>query len=143
MEALGGANRRRPKLVWVVLLWFLFSAGYTIISFLLVYAGAIVVTPEQAAYLKGLSLLDHALTLAIASLNVAGAVAMFLLRRIAFHLFVASLLASIAVTGLHAATKGFVAALGGGGAVGMLVGYAILCAVCVYAWKLKSRGVLV
>ncbi len=52
-------SARRPKLVWVVLLWFLLSAGYTILSFVLIHSGLISVTPEQAAYLRGLSLLDY------------------------------------------------------------------------------------
>lgn len=143
MEAGTQAGKRRPKLVWVVFLWFLFSAGYTIISLLLVYSGFISGTPEQAAYLKSLSALDHTLTVAIVSLNIVGAVSMFLLRRVAFHLFTIALVASILVTVAHAVSKGFLAALGGTGAVGMLIGYAILIAVCLYAWRLKARGVLV
>jgi len=137
------ASTRRPKLVWVVLLWFLFSAGYTILSFVLIYSGLISVTPEQAAYLRSLSPLDYTLTLAIASLNIAGAVSLFLLRRVAFQLFTIALVASLLATVAHAVSKGFLAALGGTGAVGLVIGYGILVLVCLYTRRLKARGVLV
>lgn len=143
MEVDTHVAKRRPKLVWVILLWFVFSAGYTIVSFLLIYSGSISVTPEQAAYLRGLSSLDHTLTLGIASLNIAGAVSLFLLRKVAFHLFTVALVASILATVAHAVSKGFLVALGGAGMIGLLIGYGILVAVCLYTWKLKARGVLV
>ena len=136
-------SARRPKLVWVVLLWFLLSAGYTILSFVLIYFGLISVTPEQAAYLRGLSLFDYTLSLGISCLNIGGAVSLFMLRRIAFRLFTIALVASLLVTIAHAITRGFVAALGGAGVVGLVIGYGVLIAVCIYAGRLKAEGVLV
>lgn len=137
------ASTRRPKLVWVVLLWFLFSAGYTILSFVLIYSGSISATPEQAAYLRGLSPLDHALPLTIGSLNIAGAVSLFLLRRVAFQLFIIALVVSLLATVAHAVSRSFLVALGGAGAAGLVIGYGILVAVCLYTWRLRARGVLV
>jgi hypothetical protein len=142
METVSRSARRRPKLVWVVFLWFVFSVGYTLLSFLLIHSGAIAIRPEQAAYLRSLSALDYALMLATAGLTIAGAVSLFLLRKAAFYLFVAPLVLSLCATMVHALSKGFLAALGGPGTVGMFIGYAVLAAVCVYTWKLKARGVL-
>jgi hypothetical protein len=107
------ADRRRPKLVWAVFLYVLFSAGYTMLSFLLILSGHIRVTPEQAAYFESLWPLDYMLFLAVAALNLAGAVSLFVLRRFAFQLFAAAVLLNIVVTIVYAASKGWLAALGG------------------------------
>ncbi len=134
--------RKRPKLVWVAFLYYLFSAGYTLLSFLLIYSGAITVTPDQAAYFRSLSVIDHGFAVLIGSLNLLGAVTLFMLRWVAFYLFTAALALSLALTVIHSLTKGFMAALGEGGAVGLLLGYGITVVICVYAWKLRTRGVL-
>jgi hypothetical protein len=134
--------RKRPKLVWVAFLFYLFSAGYTLLSFLLIYSGTITVTPDQAAYFRNLSVIDHGFTVLIGSLHLFGAVTLFMLRRVAFYLFTAALALSLVLTVIHSLTKGFIAALGEGGAVGVLLGYGIAVVICVYAWKLRTRGVL-
>lgn len=143
MDAVTRSGGKRPKLVWTVFLFFLFSVGYTALSFYLVYSGSVRVMPDQAAFFSSLSVFDHTMTVVIAALNIAGAISLFLLRKIAFHFFAASLIIGILATVVHAMTKNFLVALGGSGAVGMIIGYGISIAVCVYAWKLKARGVLV
>jgi hypothetical protein len=75
--------------------------------------GHIRVTPEQAAYFESLWPLDYMLFLAVAALNLAGAVSLFVLRRFAFQLFAAAVLLNIVVTIVYAASKGWLAALGG------------------------------
>ncbi len=85
----------------------------------------------------------YTLTLGIAGLNIVGAVSLFMLRRIAFRLFTIALVANLLVTIAHAINRGFVAALGGAGAIGLVIGYGVLIAVCIYAGRLKARGVLV
>jgi hypothetical protein len=143
MDAIPQSSGKRPKLVWVVFLFSLFSSGYTALAFILIYSGSIHVTPEQAAYFRNLSALDYTMSLVTALLNLAGAVCLFLLRKVAFHLFIAALGLVTLQTLVHAATTSFIAALGGSGVVGGLFGYVTLIAVCVYAWKLKARGLLV
>lgn len=143
MEALAQPRSKRPKLVWAASLFYLLSVGYTALSFLLIYSGSIPVTPEQVAYFRNLSAFDYVITALTGLLNVAGAIAIFRLRKIAFHLFTAAFVLVILQTLVYAITTNFVAAVGGPGAVGVLIGYGILLAVCIYAWKLKARGVLV
>ena len=143
MQTASRLGKPRPKLVWVIFLGFVISAGYTLLSLLLVYSGATAITPEQAAYLRGLSVLDHGLTLAIAGLNFAGAISLFLLRKAALYLFVASLVLTLGITVIQVINTGLLAALSGMGIIGMLIGYALLAAVCMYARRLKARGVLV
>ena len=141
MDAAARTPAKRPKLVWVVFLFYLFSVGYTALSFYLILSGSIS-APEQATYLRNLSVFDWAITGLTAALNLAGAISIFLLRRIAFSLFMTSLALSILLTLVHAFTTNLTTALGGAGALGLAFGYAISIAVCTYAWKLKARGVL-
>jgi heme/copper-type cytochrome/quinol oxidase subunit 4 len=142
MDAAAQPPAKRPKVVWVVFLFYLFSVGYTALSFYLVLSGLISVAPEQATYIRNLSAFDWAITGLTATLNLAGAISIFLLRKIAFPLFAISLALSILLTLVHAFTTNLTAALGGSGAIGIAIGYAISIVVCTYAWKLKARGVL-
>ena len=143
MDAAAQPPAKRPKLVWAVFLFYLFSVSYTALSFYLILSGSISVAPEQATYLRNLSAFDWAITVLTTTLNLVAAVSLFLLRKIAFHLFAASLVLGFLQTLVHAITTNFVAALGGPGAIGILIGYAISIAVCTYAWRLKARGALV
>jgi hypothetical protein len=143
MNAVPQPPARRPKLVWIVFLFYIFSVVYTALSFFLVFSGSISVTPEQAAYFRTLSVFDWAITGVTAALNLAGAISIFLLRKSALPLFASSLGLSVLQTLVHAYTTNFIAALGGPGALGVLIAFAISIAVCLYAWRLKVRGILV
>jgi hypothetical protein len=143
MNAVPQPPAKRPKLVWIVFLFYLFSVAYTALSFFLVFSGSISVTPEQAAYFRTLSVFDWTITGVTAALNLAGAISIFLLRKSALPLFASSLGLSILQTLVHAYTTNFIAALGGPGALGVLIGFAISIAVCLYAWRLRARGTLV
>lgn len=96
---------------------------------------------SQRAYLDNLSAFDLGITVLIGLLNLSGAVALFVLNRVAFKLFVIAFSASVLVALWHAATKGWLQALGGHGFLGTMIGYGISAAVCFYAWKLTKRGV--
>src|SRR5947207_2746685 len=51
------------------------------------------------------------------------AIALIMLRKVAFHLFGTALALSIMPMVIHALAKGLLAALGGGGTVGLMLGY--------------------
>ena len=74
MDAVSGPPVKRPKLVWVVFLFYLFSVAYTALSFFLIFSGAISVTAEQAAYFRNLSVFDWATTALTSTLNLVAAV---------------------------------------------------------------------
>jgi hypothetical protein len=141
MDAAAQPSTKRPKLVWVVFFFYLFSVVYTGLSFFAIFSGSIY-TPEQIAYFRNLSTLDWTILGVTATLNLAGATSMFQLRKIAFPLFAASLALSILQTLVHAFTTNFTTTVGSAGALGVGIGFAIAIAVCVYAWRLKERGVL-
>ena len=143
MEQAAQPGAQRPTLVWAVFLDYLVSVVYTALTFSLIYSGSISLTPEQTRYFYNLSAFDYVITAVSGVLNLAGAVAIFRLRKIAFHLFTAALAVAILQSLAHAMTTNFLAALGGPGAVGVLVGHGLSAAVCVYAWRLKARGVLI
>ena len=133
---------RRPKLVWVIFVLALLSVGYTALSLYLVLSGSIPLGEEEAKYFRSLTPIDYAVTGATGLLNLGGAIALFWLRKVALYLFAAAFAIGILGTLRHVADASFAAALGGPGVIGMLAGYALWIAVCIYAWRLKSRGVL-
>ena len=135
-------RRRRPALVWAVFFWYVFSAGYTVLSFALIFTGRVELSAEASRYLSSLSPLDYTVTILALLLNVSGAVALLLLGKTAPYLFSAALLLNIASVALHALTKGLVAALGAGGPIGLIHGSGISLLVCFYAWRLYARGTL-
>lgn len=142
MEIAADSVRTRTGWIWAISIFYLVSAGWTLLSFVLIYSGAISVNPAQRAYLDSLSPFDLGITVLIGLFNLSGAVALFVLNRLAFKLFATAFAASILVALWHATTRGWVQALGGPGFIGAMIGYGISAAVCFYAWKLTQRGVL-
>ncbi len=133
---------KRPGLVWAISVLYFMSGAYTLLSFYLVYSGVIQLPPAQREYLDRLTLLDHAVSIAVGTASLAGAVALLMLRRIAFHLFAAAFAANVAVVAWQVLARGFAAAVGAGGIGSMLFAWALLTAVCVYTWRLSRSGVL-
>jgi hypothetical protein len=135
-------SRKRPVWVWVISIFFFISAGWTLLSFYLIWSGVIPLAPAQKAYFDQLTLFDYGQSIVVGLLNMTGAVALFLLRRIALAFFLSGLGLGIISVVWHAATKGWIAAIGGPGLVGVLLGYVIVIAVCAYVWRLSKTGVL-
>src|SRR2546428_13470013 len=142
MDAAAHPRGKRPKLVWLVFLFYLFSVSYTALSFYLVLSGSISVAPEQATYLRNLSAFDWTITVLTTTLNLVAAVSLFLLRKNAFSLFASSLALAFLQTPVHALPTIFVAAPAGPGAIGILIGYPPSIAACTHAWGLKARRAL-
>jgi hypothetical protein len=135
-------KKKRPGWVWAISIFFFLSAGWTLLSLYLIDTGAIPLSAIQEAYFNSLTGADYGLTIFIGLANLLGAVALFLLRKLAFYLFVTAFGANLILTVWHMVTKGWVAAIGGAGLVGAVIGWVLLAAVCIYSWKLIQRGVL-
>lgn len=142
MTANEDSNRRRTGWIWIISIFYLLSTGWTLLSFYLIFSGAIQITAAQEAYFRSLSSVDHIVTLVIGLTNFAGAISLFLLRRIAFYLFTTALAVSILLSIWHTFAKGWIQALSVSGLVGGIIGFGISAAVCFYAWKLTKRGIL-
>ncbi len=135
--------RKRPKKVWLVSGFYLFSAGYTLLSFFLINRGKVPLSEAEKAYFASLTALDYLFTITIGVINMSGAISLFLLRKVAYPLFVGAFALGLVFSGWHALTKGLLAAVGGARGVGALIGWGILVAVCIYTKRLINRGLLV
>lgn len=135
-------SRRRPIGVWVVSAFYVLSAGWTLLSFALIFGGAIKITAAQEAYFASLTGVDWFFSLAIGVIGFSAAVCLFLLRRVAVALFSVALALNLVFTAFHVMRTNWTEALGGAGLLGALFGWLILVAVIVYARRLAKRGVL-
>lgn len=134
---------RRPVGVWIIFIFYLLSAGWTLLSFALIFAGAINLNEAQRTYFASLSNIDWFLTLLIGVVGIAAAVSLFLLRRIAILLFSTALALNILLTAVQSFQTNWAEALGGPGLVGVLIGWVILVVILFYARGLAKKGVLV
>ena len=135
--------RKRTKWIWVISIFYFISAGYTLLSFLLIYSGKVPLAPVQQAYFENLSLVQILTMIAIGITNLSGAVFLFFLKRISFYCFLAGLVISTFQTIQQIIYSNWLQAIGGPGFVGFLIGYAISVLVCVYCWRHIKKGLLI
>lgn len=135
-------KKKRPVLIWIISIFFVVSAGWALLSFYLVLSGAIPLELQQKEYFDSLSIFDYGYTIAIGLLNLTGAIALFMLRVIAFYVFSSALALNILATIWNIVSKGWLEAIGNSGLVGMLIGLGIAAGVCLYSFNLMKRGVL-
>jgi hypothetical protein len=133
---------KRTKWIWAISIFYFFSAAYTLLSFYLIHSGAIAVPNATQRYLESLTALDYAFSILVGLANLTGAISLFLLRKVAYPLFLGSFIANILMTIWHALTKNLLAAFVSGSAIGMIIGWVMIVAVCVYTKKLSKAGVL-
>ena len=134
-------TRKRPKLVWAVFFFYIISVGYTVSFFFRVFY-PILVTPGHEVDYRNLLTFDLVVTALTGIFNLAGAIAILRLRKIAFYLFAISFVIGILQGLVNTFTTNFSTALGGTGIVSNFFGFGVLFAVCLYAWRLKARRIL-
>jgi hypothetical protein len=135
-------SSRRPIGVWIISAFYLLSAGWTLLSFALILSGAIKISPVQEVYFASLTSVDWFLSLSIGVIGVAGAISLFLLRRLAVVLFSLALALNLTFTMFQTMRTSWTEALGGSGLFGVLLGWLILVAVILYTLRLSKKGVL-
>ena len=135
-------KRKRPKLVWVITIFYVILSGWTLLSFALIYSGSIPLNQTQAAYFKAQSMVDILFTIAFASLNFIGTIYLFLLRRAAFYLFLSGFVIGILMTVYHIFFKNWLVAIGGQGIIVAIIGWTINIAVLIYVRKLIKYNTL-
>lgn len=136
-------SKNRPKLVWIISIFYILSAGWTILSFALIYSGSIPINEVQKAYFESQNIFDIILTLAMGSLNILGAILLFLLRRQAFHCFLTAFSLGILMTVYHIMFKNWLGAIGGPGLVGAVIGWIIGISIILYSNKLIKNEILI
>lgn len=135
-------QRKRPKLVWVITIFYFISAGWTLVSFALINSGVIPLNEAQTAYFKSQTILDILFTIVIGVLNFLGAIFLFLLRRSAFYLFLSAFVFGMLMTVYHIFFKNWLAAIAGPGLIGAIIGWGIAIATILYARKLIRAEIL-
>ena len=136
------SESRRPVWVWVIGIFYVLSAGLSLLSLMVVYGGAGQLTPGQTAYFGSMTRVDWLLSASIGVTGLAGATALFLLRRVAVRLFMAALALNVGLTGYQLARTNVTQVLGGPGLLGVLLGWSALVAVILYARSLAIKDVL-
>jgi len=126
-------------LVWVILIFYLFAATGSLVQVGTTLAGA-----EQRLDARGqpYTVFDYIESLVFVGLKVAAAVMLFRLSRMAFTLFLAILALNVVATGYDLLTKGLPPPGGPVMLASIAIGFGILTAICVYAWRLQTKGVL-
>lgn len=137
-----GSSSGRPGWVWAILIFYCLGAVGTIVSYLGVFTGAIDLPEDQRQYFAKLGFIDYALSILIVGTKLVASVQLFRLRRQSLYLFPSALVLGLLSTGWHAASKGWVTAVGSSGLASTLFGWGISIAVCVYTWRLAKAGVL-
>lgn len=135
-------QKKRPRWVWVISIFYFLSAGWTLLSFYLISAGLVPLNAAQEAYFATLATVDYGVTILMGLAAFTGAVALFFLRKVALYLFLTSFGVNILLTLWHVMSKGWVEAIGGAGLFGAMMGLGLMLAVCIYTWKLIQRGTL-
>lgn len=135
-------QRKRPKLIWVITIFYFISAGWTLVSFALINSGVIPLNEAQTAYFKSQTILDILFTIVIGVLNFLGAIFLFLLRRSTFYLFLSAFVFGMLMTVYHIFFKNWLGAIGGPGLIGAIIGWAISIAIIIYVRKLINRDIL-
>lgn len=135
-------GKKRPGWVWAISIFYFLSAVYTLLSFYLVFSGKVPVGPAEKAYIDSLTTIDFLLTIALGVSNLTGASLLFLLRKESFYFLGFPFVFGVLMTIWHTITKGFAAAAGGSGIVGMFLGWGMIIAVLWYIKKLEKDGIV-
>lgn len=139
------AHRKTRRSIWVWLIS-VFYLGFGVSGLMTVAMVLILLHrggagPEEVNSMK--TLLQASLWGVLPAANIAGAVSLFLMRRIAFPIFTGLLIARLTLPAVLGANP----APGFSGTTtdmigGYVLGYGILIAVCIYIYRLRQRGML-
>jgi hypothetical protein len=130
----------RPKLVWVVFLYYLLATLLAVGSLLWLLSHVDTLPPQTIAAFREITPVGWVFTVLIQVLTLAGAIALFALRRVAFPLFVAALCVSAFETLLYCVHV--LPQSGNPISLTLIVVWAIDLAVILYARSLRNRQVL-
>ena len=137
-----GRPLTRPRWVWVISGCYFFSIGWTLLSFALIFSGAISITPAQQRYFASLGILDYLSIIGVGLVNSAAAILLFRLRKGAVPAFGFAIVLNLSQTFIHLIAKNWAEAVGSSGLVSALLGLIIWASVFLYARRLRLQGVL-
>jgi len=137
-------SQKRPILVWGIVVFYGISSAWTLLSFALFASGRVRVDALSAelAYLSSLTPVDYALTILLGVLGIIGVIMLFQLKSAALPIF----LVALALNGTYSLwtllmNPAFRETLHEG-LIGMMMGFASLCLISFYVYRLQVRGLL-
>jgi hypothetical protein len=130
----------RPVWVWIICLFYFVTASLSLLVFAIVFSGG-KMSAEQAAYFASMTMVEKTFSASVAAASLAGAVALFLRRRIAVTFFASALALSVALT-IFQLTRTHADELRRAGLFSVLLAWSALAAVIAYAYTLGRKGEL-
>ena len=141
--------RMRPGWVWAIFLYYVVTSAWGLVAYVLIRLNLYPVPTEQQAMLRSLPTSEALVGFLITALSLFAATMLWLLRREAVNLFIAVFILTVCHTVFNVIAGGPLATLLGQGTLmrvmagfSFVVAWGILLAICVYAWKLRERGLL-
>jgi hypothetical protein len=135
-------KRRRPIWVWAIAIFYFCTGVMTLLSFLQILTAPVDLPAKELAAIRTQAKIWTLFGL-LPALNIAAAVSLFKMRRIAFYLFSGVLAAGLANIGLQLLFFDLASHIQSGrGLVGAVIGYGITFTVCIYTYRLKKSGAL-
>ena len=136
------SKQKRPFWVWLIFAFYLFSGVMNLSMLWLILTGDVNLSPEELSMARKTSLawtLGGLLPLA----NIAGAISIFLLRKMAFYIFTGMLIAGLANGIVQFALLDWpLQTASRQGLTQVAIGYLITLAVCIYTYRLKKQNIL-
>jgi len=139
----------RPGWVWVISIFYVLTSMWGLLAQLLFVFGLKPGSPEQQALVNSLSTSSRILGVGITLLNLAAAVLLWMLRKVAFNLFITAFVLGIASQIWQAFPGGSLHKMFEMGPIMMavtlcsvVIGLAISAAIYAYVWHLRREGVL-
>lgn len=134
------ADRKRPILVWFILLYFLFVSALWVFATMVLSSGTIPLDPVTQASIDNMTGLDYAVGFGRLLFYLIAAVALVLMRKVALYLFITAVGLDVAFNLLRLSGAGWMEAMGETGTIIAFIGIVLAMVLCVYVWLLSEMG---
>jgi hypothetical protein len=125
-------RQKRPRAVWVIFIWNIFSDVFVLLVLWAIYFGGVHLKPATADYFNNLTIVEHLFTATLIVLNLIGTIAFFLLKKISVPI----LFTALAFNVLRNLIEIFFPRLP------ITSSLVISFIICMYALRLRNNGVL-
>ncbi|MES2933322.1 MAG: hypothetical protein V4805_07525 [Pseudomonadota bacterium] len=134
--------RKRPLLVWIISIFYGFSAIITPFSFYAIKSGMLPLTIAHEQYFASLGAIDWLMNALNALVILSAAVSLFLLKRVTTKFWGISVATVMLNHIYHIFAKNWLGTVPISGQIAASFGFAVLLAVFFYVKRLAARGVL-
>ncbi len=133
---------RRTIWVWAIAIFYFCIGTMTLLTFFHILTAPVDMPADQLAVIRS-QLKMWTLFGLLPAANIAAAIAIFRMRRIAFHLFAGILIANLLIALVQLLFFDLASQVTAGpGLTGTIIGFGINAAVCLYTYRLMKNGQL-